>query len=250
MRRLEEPVRQTLSTLIVISALVSGVAPAVHAQTAMSHTQSQDLVIAAGQGVIKRAPDQAFVTVAAEARSRQPREAQAQNAKVATAIRERLAVFNLPAAALRTVSVDMQPEFDWANGKQTLRGYLASNVIEVRLDDVARVGEVVDAVIAAGATRVTGVRFTLRDMAGAEQAALKLASAAALARAQAMAEGVARSVDRVVRLDETGRDMGGPPQPVMMRAMAAPAAADMPSTPVSAGEVEVRVSVTLHAALK
>jgi uncharacterized protein YggE len=96
---------------------------------------------------------------------------------------------------------------------------------------------------------VAGVRFTLKDMAGAEQEALKLASAAALARAKAMASGVGRSVDRVVRLDETGRDMGGP-QPVMMRAMAAPAAADMPSTPVTAGEVEVRVSVTLHAALK
>ena len=48
----------------------------------------------------------------------------------------------------------MQPQFDWANGKQTLRGYLAVNVIEVRLDDVGQVGEVIDAVIAAGATRV------------------------------------------------------------------------------------------------
>lgn len=241
--------RQTLSSLIVLSSLVAGSAPAARAQVAMSQPHSQDLVIAAGEGLIKRAPDQAFVTVASEARSRQPREAQAQNAKVATAIRERLAGFNLPADALRTVSVDMQPEFDWANGKQTLRGYLASNVTEVRLDDVARVGEVVDAVIAAGATRVTGVRFTLKDMAGAEQQALKLASAAALARAKAMADGVGRGVDRVVRLDETGRDTVGPP-PVMMRAMAAPAAADMPSTPVSAGEVEVRVTVTLHAALK
>ncbi|WP_396627128.1 SIMPL domain-containing protein [Luteitalea sp.] len=241
--------RQTLATLVVLSAIaVAPLAPA-RAQTAMSHSSTQDLVIAAGEGLVKRAPDQAFVTVASESRSNQPREAQARNAEVATAIRQRLAGFNLPGDALRTVSVDMQPQFDWANGKQTLRGYLASNVIEVRLDDVARVGEVVDAVIAAGATRVAGVRFTLKDMAGAEQEALKLASAAALARAKAMASGVGRSVDRVVRLDETGRDMGGP-QPVMMRAMAAPAAADMPSTPVTAGEVEVRVSVTLHAALK
>ncbi|WP_239491679.1 SIMPL domain-containing protein [Luteitalea sp. TBR-22] len=241
--------RQTLATLFVLSALTVAVPSTAAAQAAMSHAQTQDLVIAAGEGLVKRAPDQAFVTVAAEARSRQPREAQAQNAKVASAIRERLSVFNLPADALRTLSVDMQPEFDWANGKQTLRGYLASNVIEVRLDDVARVGEVVDAVIGAGATRVTNVRFTLKDMAGAEQEALKRASAAALARARAMAEGVGRSVDRVVRLDETGRDAIGP-QPVMMRAMAAPAAADMPTTPVTAGEVEVRVSVTLHASLK
>ena len=162
---------------------------------------------------MKRAPDQVFVTVASEARSRQPAEAQAQNAKVATAIRARLATFKLPDDAVRTMSVDMQPEFDWANGKQTLKGYLATNVIEVRLDDVTRVGDVVDGVIAAGATRVTGVRFTLKDMAGAEQQALTLASTAALARAKAMASGVGRNVDRVVRLDETGSSNAPPPAP-------------------------------------
>lgn len=209
-----------------------------------------DLVIASGEGVVKRAPDQAFVTVAAEARSRQPAEAQTQNAAVATAIRSRLSDFKLATDAVRTVSVDMQPQFDWANGKQTLRGYVATNVIEVRLDDVTRVGDVIDAVIAAGATRVTGVRFTLKDMAGIEQQALKLASAAALARATAMAEGVGRNIDRVVRLDETGSDTVPPPRPVMMRLRGEAADGAAPETPVTAGDVEARVSVTLHALLR
>jgi uncharacterized protein len=239
-------VRQSLLPALVLIVLAS---LPVAAQPAMSQP-AQDLVIASGEGIVKRAPDQAFVIVSAEARSRQPRDAQAQNAKVATAIRTRLTAFSLPDDALRTVSVDVQPQFDWANGKQTLRDYLATNVIEVRLDDVSLVGEVVDAVVAAGATRVTGVRFTLKDMATAEQQALKLASAGALARARAMAEGVGRTVDRVVRLEEAGLDGGGPPRPApMMRAMAAEAA-DVPTTPVTAGEVEVRVSVTLHASLR
>ena len=238
-------------SLLLILFLLGPIAAPLAAQTPSPTAQDLvgDLVIASGEGVIKSAPDQAFVTVASEARSRLPNDAQAQNAKVATAIRARLAGFKLPDDAVRTMSVDMQPEFDWTNGKQTLKGYLATNVIEVRLDDVARVGDVVDAVIAAGATRVAGVRFTLKDMAGAEQQALKLASAAALSRAKAMASGVGRNVDRVVRLDETGGAMP-PPRPVpMMRAMAAQAA-DVPSTPVTAGEVEVRVTVTLHAALR
>ena len=101
---------------------------------------------------------------------------------------------------------------------------------------MTQVGDVVDAVIAAGATRVTGVRFTLKDMPGAEQQALKLASAAALARAKAMAEGVGRNIDRVVRLDETGSTVdAAAPAPMMMRAMAAQAdapadAGDTPAT--------------------
>lgn len=238
--------RQSLLVALLLPLVSTA---SVLAQTPMSQTPSQDLVIAAGQGVVKRAPDQAFVTVASEARSRLPREAQAQNARVATAIRARLADFSLPADAVRTLSVDMQPEFDWANGKQNLRGYLASNVIEIRLDDVNKVGDVVDAVIAAGATRVTGVRFTLKDMAAAEQEALKIASAAALGRARAMAEGVGRNVDRIVRLDETGGDVAEP-RPMPMMRMAAQAADAAPVTPVTAGEVEVRVTVTLHATLR
>jgi uncharacterized protein YggE len=239
-------VRQSLLVALLMSIVSTA---SVLAQTPMSQTPPQDLVIAAGHGVVKRAPDQAFVTVASEARSRMPREAQAQNARVATAIRAKLADFSLPADAVRTLSVDMQPEFDWANGKQTLRGYLASNVIEIRLDDVSKVGDVVDAVIAAGATRVTGVRFTLKDMAAAEQEALKQASAAALGRARAMAEGVGRSVDRIVRLDETGGNVEEP-RPMPMMRMAAQAADAAPVTPVTAGEVEVRVTVTLHATLR
>ena len=240
------------SLLLILFALGPNTAP-LTAQAPVTQPSARelpgDVVIASGEGVVKRAPDQAFVTVAAEARSRQSNDAQAQNAKVATAIRARLAAFKLPDDAVRTVSVDMQPEFDWANGRQTLKGYLATNVIEVRLDDVARVGDVVDAVIAAGATRVTGVRFTLKDMAGAQQQALTLASAAALSRAKAMASGVGRNVDRVVRLDETG-GAAPPPHPMpMMRTMAGQAA-DVPTTPVTAGEVEVRVTVTLHASLR
>lgn len=242
--------RQTLSTALVLVLVAVATTAAVFAQAPMSQAPTQDLVIAAGHGVVRRAPDQAFVTVASEARSRVPREAQAQNAKVATAIGARLADFSLPADAVRTLSVDMQPEFDWANGKQALRGYLASNVIEIRLDEVSRVGDVVDAVIAAGATRVTGVRFTLEDMAGAEQDALTLASAAALGRAKAMAEGVGRSVDRIVRLDETRGDVAEPRPMPMVRMAAAQAADAAPVTPVTAGEVEVRVTVTLHATLR
>lgn len=240
-------------SLLLILFVLGPIAVPLAAQAPASPSTAQDLigdlVVASGEGVVKRAPDQAFVTVASEARSRQPNEAQAQNARVATAIRARLAGFKLPDDAVRTVNVDMQPEFDWANGKQTLKGYLATNVIEVRLDDVASVGDVVDAVIGAGATRVAGVRFALKDMAGAEQQALKLASAAALSRAKAMASGVGRNVDRVVRLDETG-GAAPPPRPMpMMRTMVAQAA-DVPSTPVTAGEVEVRVTVTLHASLR
>ena len=131
---------------------------------------------------------------------------------MATAIRARLAGFKLPDDAVRTMSVDMQPEFDWANGKQTLKGYLATNVIEVRLDDVTQVGDVVDAVIAAGATRVAGVRFTLKDLAGARAAGAqaRLGGGARACQGDGLGRGSQRRSGRAAR--RNGRTAMPPPR--------------------------------------
>jgi uncharacterized protein YggE len=218
-----------------------------HAQV-RDDTPKDDLVVTTGEGTVRRAPDRAFVTIAAESQARQPKAAQQANAIAMTDVLEKLTALGFSGDAVRTLSFGVEPQYDWADGRQTLRGYIARNVVEVRIDDIGRVGEVVDAAVASGATQVRNVRFTLKDMAAVEREALTLASRDALGRAQALAEGVSRRVDRVVRLDETRESAPGPQ---MMR-MSAPAMAAeaAPSTPVAAGEIEVRSHVTLTAVLK
>ncbi len=136
-------------------------------------------------------------------------------------------------------------EFDYANGKQTPRGYVARNTIEVRVDDLAKVGDVLDASVGSGATSIQGLRFDLKKRDVLEREALQKAVADAMLRADAAAAGARRTVDRVIRIEEsTAR--GGYPQPVM-RAMAESAAV---ATPVAAGEIEIRAQVTVTVALK
>ncbi len=229
-----------LTTLAVLLAA----APAV----AQVPRPDEDHVVTRGEGIVRRAPDRAFVTVAAESRAREPRVAQQANATAMAAVLKRLEGLGFTGGAVRTLSFGVEPEYDWVDSRQTLRGYVARNAVEVRVDDIGRVGEVVDVAVASGATQVRDVRFTLKDMAAAEKEALSLASADALARATALAEGVGRTVARVVRLDEVGE---APPTPVMMRMSAPMAAAEAaPSTPVAAGEIDVQSRVTLTAVLK
>jgi hypothetical protein len=208
-----------------------------------------DTVTTSGEGVIKVAPDRAFVTLSAEARAKSPREAQRQAADAMTAVQQRLRSLDLAHDAIRTVSYDVQPEFDFANGKQSLRGYVARNAIEVRVDDIARVGDVLDAAVAAGATSVRDVRFDLKARETVEHDALKRAVGEARARAEAMAAAAGRTLDRIVRLEEQGASFSPPPFPMAaMRAEAAAAPAPVP--PVVAGDIEVRARVTLTARLK
>jgi len=206
------------------------------------------VVVTHGVAIVKRAPDRAWVTIAAESRARTPGEAQKLNADAMTAVIQKLKAAALPGDAIRTVGLDLQPEFDYANNRQTLRGYLARNAVEVRVDDLPRLGSILEGVVSAGATNVSGVRFDVKDRDAAEREALRMAVADARTRAEAAAAGGGVKVERILRIEEE-RTMPIAPQPRMammqegMRVIAS-------ETPVAPGEIEIRSNVTLTAIIR
>ena len=213
------------------------------------HQPDPPLVVTTGEASVKRAPDRAWVQIAAESRAKTPREAQKLNVDAMNAVMQKLKGAGLPADAVRTASYDLQPEFDYRDGRQTLRGYVARNSVEVRLDDIARVGEILDMVVVAGATNVSGIRFDLKDRAAAEREALSRAVADARGRAEAAASGAGMRIDRVVRIEEQRQFVPGPP-PRPMRMMTAEVGAAQGDVPVSPGELEIRSLVTLTAIVR
>jgi uncharacterized protein YggE len=204
-------------------------------------------IVTTGEAVVRRAPDRAFLVAAVETRARDPKEAQMQNAKVMSAVQLRVADMGIPKDSVRTLGYNIQQEFDFVNGRRVPRGYVARNAVEVRVDALERLGELLDAVVQAGATNISGVRFDLRDRAAVEREALRQAVAEARARAEAAAAGVGRTIDRVLRIDDTRREVPRPMPMVMMREAAA--AADV-ATPVEAGEIEIHAQATLTVSIK
>lgn len=206
------------------------------------------VIVTTGEGVVKLAPDRAWVSIAAEARAKSPREAQRANADAMTAVMSRLKALGLSGDAIRTSGYDLQPEYDYVSGRQVLRDYVARNTVEVRLDDLARAGEVLDAAVSSGATSVSGIRFDLKKRGDAEREALRLAVADARARADSAASGAGLHVERVIRIEEQ-RAIVPEPRPLpMVRTMAMQA--DAATTPVTPGEIEVRASVVMTSSVK
>ena len=66
---------------------------------------------------------------------------------------------------------------EWNNGRGTVKGYVVRNEVEVRIDDLSRLGRVIDAANATKNTTLTivGPRFALKDQQAAEAEALRLA---------------------------------------------------------------------------
>jgi uncharacterized protein YggE len=206
----------------------------------------RDVVVVTGEAVVKRAAEIAIVTVTAQAQSKMPKDAQQQAAKAMTSVQQRLEQAGYSGKAVRTLRYSLQPEFDYVSGRQTLRGYVARNSIEVRVDPVDRAGEVVDLVVQSGATTVENLRFDLKDRAEIEREALTEAVKVARVRAEAAATGAGRTIDRLVRVEDQSVSEP-PPRPHLM---AMRVETDAAPTPIQPGEIEVRARVTVTAQLK
>lgn len=206
-------------------------------------------VVVTGSAEIRVAPNLAFVMLAVESRDANPREAQQQNAKTSDAVLAKLRGAGLEDKSIRTVSYALQEEFDYDKGKRRSRGYLARNQIEVRVDDIEKVGEIIDLATGAGATSVSGLRFDVEERDELEREALKQAVADGRARAGAAADGAGSNIGSLLVIEQDGASTTPPPTPVFRGAVAMAAEA-APTPPIQAGEIEITARVRVTAELE
>lgn len=207
------------------------------------------VVVTSGEGIVQAVPDRAFVSITAESRAANPRDAQRRNVELMRPVQEKLRGAGIPADAIRTLAYDLQPEWDYVNNRRVSRGYVARNTIEVRVDGIEKLGDILDLAVTAGATSVGEVRFDLKDRSKLEREALRLAVADARARADAAAAGAGQAITRIVRIEEHG--VIAPPQPPMpMMRMTAKGEESQADVPIAAGRMELRAQVTLTCEIK
>ena len=222
-------------------ALALTAAPAFAQQPA---TPPVPWIVTSGEAVVKKAPDRAWVTIGAESRAKTAADAQRANTEAMTAVIDKIKAAGISADAMQTSGYNLQPEFDYANGRQTLRGYVARNDVQVRIDTLAKTGDVISAAVATGATKVSSVRFDLKDRDAAEREALRLAVSDAKKRSEAAAAGAGVQLGGIVRIDEQ-REPVQIMRPMAVGGLAMRADAAQQPAPIEAGEIEVRAHVTL-----
>jgi uncharacterized protein len=232
--------------LLIALFLWLGHAPLVFAQA----VSAPPLVVTQGEATVKRAADRAWLSIATETRESRAADARRRGAEAMTAVQAALRSAGVSQEAIRTTGYGLVPEMDWNNGRGTVRGYLVRNEIEVRVDELDKIGDVIDAANSAKSTAisVTGPRFGLKDESAVENEALRAAVQAALVRAQSMATGARRALGAIVRIEE--QRLGGVrPEPLMMRS-ALGVAAETVQTPIVPGDIEIRAVVTVTVELR
>ena len=206
------------------------------------------VVVTTGSGEIRAAPDRAAVTLTSEGRAKTAKDAQQQETQSTAAVRKLLTDMHIANESVRTTSYDLQPEFDYVQGKQIPRGFVARHALEVRVDDLGQLGDLISKAVDAGSAAVSGIQFDVKARDELERQALKKAVEDARARADAAAAGAGTSVASVIKVEE--QRQFEPPRPRMFARADMAAAAAPVATPVAAGEIEIRSTVMLTAALR
>ena len=241
---------RTLPAMMLGSALMALSAPAALAQTgpapapmpmhAMAPLPALNL---SASGEVRVSPDMATITFGVVTEAATAREAMALNATRMTEVVAALRRAGIAEREVQTSGLNLSAQYDYVqNEPPRLRGYQASNRVTVRILDLDKVGSTADAVVGAGVNQIDGIGFGLVDPKAAEDRARVLAVQALQSKAQLYAQALGTTLGPIRSLSEGGGYTPQPPMP--MYAMRAEAMSSDASTPVSAGEMVVRIDIT------
>lgn len=222
---------------------------------AMAH--SDQPTIAAGstlltlnaEGKSTRTPDMAVFSAGVVTEGKTASDALAANSAAMNKVIASLKKAGIADKDIQTSQISLNPVYGQPvigpNGQivqePRIIGYQANNTVTIRSRDIKGFGKVLDALVASGANQISGPSFQMADPSAANDEARANAMKAARARADLYAKAAGLRVVRIISISESGGYM--PPQPVYAKAMMV---ADAAPTPISAGEVEAQISVSVQ----
>jgi uncharacterized protein len=236
--------RAATGALAVLAALSCATRPA-GAQPGEERARAERPTITVnGNAEVSVAPDQAVVRLGMVAENAAAAEAQGAVNRVMRDLVAALMRAGLPERAIRTEDLSLFPVYDNATpavradrpSEPRIVGYRASNIVSAEITDLAKIGDVIDAGIKAGANQLQGISFGLRDDAAARSQALRAAVADARSQAETIADALGMRLDGVSQVSAGGG--GSVPGPVFRVARAE-------SAIVQPGETTVTGSVAV-----
>jgi uncharacterized protein YggE len=200
-------------------------------------------IVVSAVGEVVVTPDKARVQLGVETQARTAVLAAQENARKQTAVLKAIQGVGVKATQITTIGYGVSPVQRWDDKLQrtVIDGYQVHNLVVVETEVLEQVGGIIDGALAAGANRVAGLDYLVKDASAAEDRALALGVERARRQAEVVATAAGGVVGGMVEVQVNPEEGGERPPMVMARmAMASPEGAP---TPVSAGTQTVRVRV-------
>lgn len=175
-------------SLFVIAVLVAGCTPTVIERS--SDYQPPERTIAVnGTGSVTVAPDIAFINVGVHTQDTDPKKALSSNTAQANAVINAVKAIGVTDEDIQTSNFNVYPSLQYGPNGETLGTiYMVDNTVYVKIKDLTKLGEMLEAVVTSGANNINGITFDVTDKDALASEARKKAVANAIAQAQDIAD--------------------------------------------------------------
>ncbi|HEY9730348.1 MAG TPA: SIMPL domain-containing protein [Drouetiella sp.] len=238
--------RLLLSLSLSLCGLVSAASPGF----ALEMKDLPPSVSVTGEGHAYAKPDQAQISMGVTSDAKTAAAALKSNTEKMTSLISTLKSKNIADKDILTSNFSVNPQYryDNVNGQQrtSIVGYQVSNEVTVKIRNIPSLGDILDAVITAGANNVNGISFSLAEPSSVLDQARQKAMADAKRKAELYAGAAGVKVGRVLYITESSGSIQ-PPRPMMMMAARA---MSTEAVPISGGEQESTASITVIYAIE
>jgi len=197
-----------------------------------------------GNGLVSTEPDLATVRMSIVSRAKDLDTAQAGAAKVTAKILSLIDKLDVERNKVDTTGATVRPDYRWNRDKeeQELRGYIAERQMAVKVDDLDKLGRLVEGAVAAGVNQVSAPQLDSSRRKSMHREALAMAAKDAHANARVLAETLGAKLGEPISIN----DRSAPPQPPVPQARMATMAMESDSAATyNAGDLTFAASVTV-----
>ena len=204
-----------------------------------AQAQTARMITMGGHGEVHATPDTAMLSAGVSTQGPTAAAALAANNSRMQAVMAAIRKLGVADKDIRTSNFSVSPQYATGGDAPRITGYQASNQVDVRLEDVSKLGAALDGLVTAGANQMRGVSFLIRNDAELLSEARAAAVAEARAKAETFAKAAGVSLGSILSISEEGS-----PGPRPLYAMQAPVAMAK-AVPVAMGEQSVAADVTI-----
>src|ERR1700692_3438203 len=233
--------KHRISLATILAAAAAGTLLAVPAR---AQTEPPAMISVTGEAQVSVPPDLAQIDGGVTSEAKTAREASEANNAAMGKVLLALKGAGIDEKDYQTSRLSLQPQNSSSKpgGPSTIVGYRASNRVTIRLRDIAKLANVIDTLVGAGANDIGGINFTVSQASKLLDEAREQAIADARRKAEIYAKVAGVILGAPLSISEEGNAA-----PVPYRKMAAGMAV---SAPVAQGEETLHVGVSVSWAIK
>ncbi|MDF2605954.1 MAG: hypothetical protein K0S34_144 [Bacillales bacterium] len=205
----------------------------------INNVGSKKKIIVSGEGSITSVPDKAEIVLGIVTEDQNIEEAQKKNSLITNEVVNIIQYEGIKKEDLVTTSYNITPQYDYKEGQSIFRGYQVVHMFRVTVDNLNKIGTLINATTSAGLNRVDSITFGVSNKDDLYKMALTNAVLNSKEKAQIIANSLNVNINMV---PESVREItSSPVQPLLYNAEAF--VAKNVASPVQPGSLTVQAEV-------